>query len=181
MSRSPRFPRRFVTVAGLTGLWCGLWRDVSVANLLVGLGVAVLVSGPLIGSDGRGGVRPLALLRLGLVVLVDLARSTVGVAREILIPEDRTDEAIVAIDLPPAGHRHLLFLTVAITLTPGTAVVDVDRDRHRLYLHLLHADRRDDAVAHARRLAELAEEALPTSPTANRAGGRAEQFEEVGT
>ena len=62
----------------------------------------------------------------------------------------------------PAGTRaHLLLLIVAVTVTPGTAVVDADPDTGRLYLHLLHLDRAEGTVEHVLELAELACRALP--------------------
>ena len=84
-----------------------------------------------------------------------------SVALEVLTPTDRTDEAIVAVPLPTESRRHLLLLIVAVTVTPGTAVIDADPDTGTLYLHLLHSDRRDATVAHVEELAELACKALP--------------------
>ena len=50
---------------------------------------------------------------------------------------------------------HTLLLTSAITLTPGTAVVEIDRDRSTLFLHLLHMDRRSQVEGHVVELASL--------------------------
>ena len=94
-------------------------------------------------------------------VLVDLVVSTGAVAREILTPTDFTEEAIIAVEVPTSARRHLLLLLVAITVTPGTAVVDTDGERGTLYLHLLHCDRRAAVTAHIDRLAALAGAALP--------------------
>lgn len=163
--------RRGVTIAVMTLAWCGLWQSLSVANLLSGLAVSTLVIASGVGTSGRGGVRIVPLVRLIWLVLVDLVLSTFNVAREILTPTDHTEEAIVAVDVESPSRQHLLFLVVAITLTPGTAVVDADPDTGRLYLHLLHADRIDDTVAHAKLLAELACEALPVPPVGSTVGG----------
>lgn len=153
--------RRLSTVAVLTFSWCALWGEVSTANILSGVLVAVLVSGAGIGTPGRGRVRLRPLLRFGRLVFVDLIVSTVSVAREILTPTDFTDEAIIAVPVPTETRAHLLLLIVAVTVTPGTAVVDADPDTGTLYLHLLHAERRDATAAHVRELAELACAALP--------------------
>jgi multicomponent Na+:H+ antiporter subunit E len=67
----------------------------------------------------------------------------------------------VAVDVPTGARRHVLLLVVVITLTPGTAVVDVDPDTGTLYLHLLHCDRREKTTRHISRLAELTCAALP--------------------
>ena len=95
------------------------------------------------------------------LVAVDLVVSTFTVAREILTPTDYTDEAIIAVPVPGETRSHLLMLIVAVTVTPGTAVVDTDPDTGTLYLHLLHADRSEQTTAHVTELAQLACRALP--------------------
>lgn len=157
--------RRVVAVVALVLAWCALWGEVSVANVLSGtvLAVAVTLSG--LGTEGRGGVRLRPLARLIGLVAVDLVKSTVTVAQEILTPTDYTDEAIIAVRVPGESRSHLLVLIVAVTVTPGTAVVDADPDDGILYLHLLHADRREATTAHVIELAELACQALPVRST----------------
>ncbi len=154
-------PRRIIMLIVLTAAWCGLWRDLSAANVLSGfaLSLGILIAG--IGTSGLGTVRPGALLRLSWHVIVDLTKSTWSVAFEVLTPTDYTEESVIAVPLPADSANHLLLLTVAITLTPGTAVVDVDADTCTLYLHLLHHDRAEETVAHVEELARLACEALP--------------------
>lgn len=154
-------PRRLITVALLVAAWCAMWGSASVANVLSGtvLAVAVLAGG--LGTPNRGSVRVLPLMRFGGLVALDLVLATVNVAKEILTPTDSTEESIVAVPLPIESRRHLLLLVGAVTVTPGTAVVDADPDTGTLYLHLLHHDRKDETVAHVERLAELACAALP--------------------
>lgn len=164
-------------VLALTALWCGLWREISVANVVAGLvlSTAVLASG--VGTPTTGRIRIRPTLRLIGVVLVDLVTSTIDVAREVLDPADTTDEAIIAVAVDDEARHHLLLLVIAITLTPGTAVVDADPDTGTLYLHLLHAERRDDVVRHVHRLSDLAGQALPNAdagakPTASEPSNR---------
>lgn len=163
MRRHKGTPRRVVTTAGLTLVWCGLWGSVSVANVLSGLALSVVVLAVDRGTTSRQVIRFRPLLRFAWLVLIDLARSTIDVAVEIATPNDGTEEAIVAVDLPATGSEHMLLLSASITLSPGTAVVDVDRGTGRYYIHLLHGSKSTSTVAHAHKLAELACEALPTS------------------
>lgn len=154
-------PRRLVTLALLVAAWCALWGAVSVANVLSGALAAVtvmLVAGI---QPGHGRVRLVPAVQFVWLVAIDLVVSTVNVAWEILTPTDHSDEAIIAVDTSIATRSHLLGLVVAITVTPGTAVVDSDIETGRLYLHLLHADKADDITAHVQRLADLAGRALP--------------------
>ncbi|MEM9200569.1 MAG: Na+/H+ antiporter subunit E [Actinomycetota bacterium] len=157
----PFSARRVITVVLLAATWCALWGSLSFANGISGLIVGFLASSGMVGTDGTGGVRLRPMLRFGWLVAVDLAQSTVSVAREIVTPTDYTDEGIVAVDVPLGTRSHLLLLIVAVTVTPGTAVVDADPDRGRLYLHLLHLDRVDATVEHVLELADLACRALP--------------------
>lgn len=161
--RYPGTPRRVVTTAGLVLVWCGLWGSVSIANLASGLVLSVVVLAADRGPTARHVIRFRPLLRFAWLVLVDLARSTVNVAIEIATPNDGTEEVIVAVDLPATGSEHMLLLSASITLSPGTAVVDVDRSSGRYYIHLLHGRLSAETVAHAHKLAKLACEALPTS------------------
>ncbi len=154
-------PRRLLTMALLVGAWCALWGDVSVANVLSGT-LVVVAATVFSGVDrNAGGLHPLSLLHFLWLVGVDLVVSTVNVAWEILTPTDYTDEAIIAVDTSMESRAHLLMLVVAITVTPGTAVVDSDVDTGRLYLHVLHAEKSDEIERHVRHLADLACRALP--------------------
>lgn len=155
--------RRVLLVVALSACWCGLWQTVSVANIASGLFLATLIVGSGIGTKGEGGVRLVPLAKLAWIVLLDLVSSTADVAIEILTPTDRTEEAIIAVEVPAESRHHLLLLSVAITLTPGTAVVDVDPSNGTLYLHLLHIDRREATEEHVQDLARLACEALPAA------------------
>jgi multicomponent Na+:H+ antiporter subunit E len=109
-------------------------------------------------------LRIVPLLHFVWLVAVDLVVSTVHVAWEILTPTDYTDEAIIAVDAPAASRSHFLMLVVAITVTPGTAVIDSDVDTGRLYLHVLHAEKSDEIRRHVGKLADLACRALPVGP-----------------
>lgn len=163
--------RHLLLVVAMTFAWCALWGEVSVANILSGLAV----SGGLVlygvknrtGMDGvtSGRVGFGALVRLGGFVAWDLLKSTVEVAKEVITPDDDSiNEAIIAVELPPEAEHHLLLLVVAITVTPGTAVVDTDLENRKLYLHILHYDGRAEIEQHVKELARLAFAAFPAGP-----------------
>jgi multicomponent Na+:H+ antiporter subunit E len=156
--------RRVALVIALTAAWCALWGSISAANVLSG----VLVSGvaSFAGANASGGLRLVPLLRLLWVVAIDLVVSTGVVVREVLTPTDYTDEAIIAVPIPAEARAHLLFLYIAITVTPGTAVVAGDDDASTIYLHVLHDDRRDDVVEHVELLVSLVTRAFPPTTAA---------------
>ena len=162
-------PRRLLAVVALVAAWCAIWQRVSLANVASGLIVAVVALSFSPPPAGSGTIRPAPLLRFFWLVGVDLVRSTITVAREILTPTDHTEEAIIRVDTPVDTRSHLLLLVVAITVTPGTAVVDTDPDSGRLYLHVLHAEQIPEIVAHVERIADLACRALPIEAAADAA------------
>lgn len=155
--------KRALAVVALTACWCGLWATISIANVLSGFALSVVLVASGVGEGGRGSVRLVPVLKLVWVVAVDLVTSTIDVAVEILTPTDRTEEAVIAVPVSVESRDHLLLMSVAITLTPGTAVVDSDPATGTLFLHLLHVDRREATVEHVHRLARLACEAFPST------------------
>jgi multicomponent Na+:H+ antiporter subunit E len=132
---------RFALAVWLVVLWELLWRDLSVANTVSGVVVAVLValvSPPLPRAVPRHRVRPLALLRfLGYFVWL-LVVSNLVVALEILTRRDRIRSGIVAVPLAGSSDLATTVLADAITLTPGTLSLEVRHGPPTLYVHVLH-------------------------------------------
>ena len=164
--------RRVAMIGVLVASWCVLWGSLSAANVISGTLLALAVSSPGLGDALPGGVRPVPLAHLTWLIFVDLTRSTIKVASEVLSPSDHTSESIVAVTIPPEGRRHMLLYTAAVTLTPGTVVVDVDMDAGTLYVHLLHDANVSANGTHIQRLAELASRAFPVA--GERAAGSGE-------
>ncbi len=157
-----RLVRHSITVVALVAAWCALWGEATPANLISGLVVAIVIVATGLGTKGRGGVRLIPLIRLIIHVTRDLIISTVTVTRTVIAPTDRTNEAIIGVEVPPGTSDHLLLMVISITVTPGTAVVDSDPDRGILYLHVLDGRGSEEVAAQAQRLANLACQALPT-------------------
>ncbi len=156
-------PARIVASLMLVGVWCALWGDVSAANVLSGLALVALITVSQTGPGGRGELRLLPLVRFFALAFVDLVQSTGAVARQVVTAGRPADEAVVAVNVAPVSKAHLLMLTVAVTVTPGTAVVDTDADTGTLYLHILDYRRTEATARHVERLADSAREALPRS------------------
>jgi multicomponent K+:H+ antiporter subunit E len=84
-------------------------------------------------------VRPGSAIRLAFVVLWDIIRANLAVARLVLGPTGRLRPAFVEVPLD-TPHRHVASLLASIvTITPGTVAVDVDEARTRILVHLLDA------------------------------------------
>jgi multicomponent Na+:H+ antiporter subunit E len=148
---------RFILVLWLTGLWVVLWRDVSLANLLSGVAVAVLVTTLF---PGRPVHRREHQVRLGPLLaflayfLWKLLESNIVLAREVLSPRDRIRTGIVAV---PVSGSDLVTTIVAnaISLTPGTLTLDIRSDPRTLYVHVLHLDDIEDVRRDIQRLESL--------------------------
>lgn len=153
--------KRAVIALALVANWCALWQSVSFANVVSGSVIALLIVFSDIGTSAEGSFRVLPLAKFLWAVFVDLAKSTFSVALLILHRNGQTSEGIIRVQVNPDARDHLLLLSVAITLTPGTAVVDTDKDSCSLYLHLINVDQRAETEAHVHELAALSAAAFP--------------------
>ncbi|MCB0973162.1 MAG: Na+/H+ antiporter subunit E [Actinobacteria bacterium] len=139
--------KRGVFMGWLVLVWCLLWGSFSLANLLSGTALA-LVMWPTLPGQGpaTSTFRPLPALRLTGYFLVLLARSNVAVAKEVVTPGSSVRPGIIAVPVAPMGRFLLAALGNMITLTPGTMTVDVDVDGDDdgaahdavLYVHVMH-------------------------------------------
>ena len=139
----------------LTIMWVLLWGDLSLANVLGGVLVAVLlvvVFPPEDTGDDPVVIRPLATLSFLVWFLWALVVTNVAVAKEVLLPASRSDirTAVVAIPLKTRSGRLATIIANAITLTPGTLTVDARGRPAVLFVHVLSfadVDRTREEVA----------------------------------
>jgi multicomponent Na+:H+ antiporter subunit E len=123
----------------LTAVWVGLWGSVTAANVLGGLAVAVVLVGalPLESAPRSGLLRPLAVGRFFAAFARDLVRATAQVAVLVVHPRRRLRQAVVAVPVHGASDALLTLLANAISLTPGTLTLEVDRPRSTLFVHAI--------------------------------------------
>jgi multicomponent Na+:H+ antiporter subunit E len=140
-------------------LWMLLWGEVSLLSLASGILVAAIVTAvfylPPVELSGR--FNPLwfavFLVRFGL----DVVAGSVLVASRAFAPRPVRGNAIVAVRLRTASDFIMTMTATAVSLVPGTVVIEIDRDRATLYLHVIGAH--DHAGIEAARRAALATEA----------------------
>jgi multicomponent Na+:H+ antiporter subunit E len=148
-------------VGALTIVWVLLWGTLSVANVLSGALVAILVLWLFpMPSPERVGIRPIATIRYVAVFAWLLVVSTWDTAIEILRRRPAQFQGIVAVPLRTESEVVATAVANSISLTPGTLSVDVRKDPMVLYVHGLRVEARDDIRATARRLEALALAAL---------------------
>lgn len=139
-------------------VWMLLWGTWSWANLISGtvLALAVTVFLPLPPVVGGARVHPLGLVVFVGYFFADLVRSAALVAWQTLRPGGIGHSAIIRVQMRTDSDLLLTVVAESLTLVPGSVVIDMDRERRTLSLHILHV--RDLADVERRRAAVLAEE-----------------------
>jgi multicomponent K+:H+ antiporter subunit E len=82
--------------------------------------------------------------KLTAVVLLDIVRSNLAVAKLILGPESRIQPRFVWLPLAIRDPHGIVALAGVITMTPGTLSADLSDDRRHLLIHAFDVD--DDAA-----------------------------------
>ena len=137
MSRLLPYP---LASAGLLVFWLLLNQTLSLGHILLG-GAVALIGGWTLALLELPKVRvgrPAAALRLAALVIADIVRSNVAVARIILGPE-RTDRTSGFVEIPLELRNPYALATLAciITSTPGTLWVDFNPASGTLTIHVL--------------------------------------------
>jgi multicomponent Na+:H+ antiporter subunit E len=122
-------------------VWIALWGDLSVANIVGGLAVAVVVSlvFPLPPLRMHLHVRPLRLGWLVLHFLGDVVMASVDVAWKTLQLHRQPRNAVIEVDLRTHSDFVLTVVAEMVSLVPGSLVVEARRSTHTLFLHVLDA------------------------------------------
>jgi multicomponent K+:H+ antiporter subunit E len=123
---------------GLFVLWILLAQSLSPGTLL--LGVALALVWPALTARLAGGApqprRPAVMARLFLQVVGDMLRSNLAVASALIGRRQRTiRSSFVQIPLELADPAGLSVLAVIVTMTPGTAWVELSLDKRLLLIH----------------------------------------------
>jgi len=130
----------FLVSAGLLVLWLLFNQTLSLAHILLG-GPAAIVGGwalTLLKLPKIRMRRPTAMIRLSALVLSDIIRSNIAVARIILgLGRRERRSGFVNIPLDVRDPYALAALACIITSTPGTLWVDFDETSGTLTIHVL--------------------------------------------
>jgi multicomponent Na+:H+ antiporter subunit E len=120
-------------------VWMLLWGDVSAANAVSGLAVALVITVllPLPPVPVEGRLHPLSLLRLVLTIGFYLAQSSVQVAWLAVRPGPPPLTAVLRAHLKVKSDLVLALVVNAINLIPGAIVLEIDQARRMIYVHVL--------------------------------------------
>ncbi|MET8309051.1 Na+/H+ antiporter subunit E [Micromonospora sp. NPDC005173] len=137
--RLGRWRDQALALGWLVVVWNLLWGEVNWANLAGGLlvGGAVLLFFPLPPVTFGGRLRPWALLVFVVNFGTELVSASLHVARIAVQPGYRPRGAIIAVQLRVPTDLNLALTAEAVSLVPGTLILELDRDSGTLYLHVL--------------------------------------------
>ena len=120
-------------------VWILLWGNVSAANILSGLAIALIITLllplPTVPIEGR--VHPLSLLRLVLLIAWYLVLSSVQLAWLAIKPGPPPLSAVLRTHLAIKSDLVLALAVNIINLTPGTIVLEIDQVRRMIYVHVI--------------------------------------------
>lgn len=126
-------------LAWLVVLWMLLWAQFTVLAFLSGLVVAVFVTRvfrlPTVELSGRINVWYAALLVVQFLFAV--LRGALAVTVQVFDFRRQPGAAIIAVPLKYADDLMMTHVSVVSSLVPGSLVVEADRDRQVLYLHVI--------------------------------------------
>jgi multicomponent Na+:H+ antiporter subunit E len=154
-----RVRNRIAVVATLVLVWALLWGSFSWASLLSGLAVAaiVLTFFPLPPVTFAGRIRPIGGLRFLARFLYDLVVASAQISWLAFRVGRQPRSAIIAVTLRIHSDLNLTLVAEAVSLVPGSLIIEADRSTGTLYVHILGVSNLAD-VERARR-AVLAVEA----------------------
>lgn len=137
MSRLIPFP---VVSAGLLVFWLVLNQTLSLGQIVVG-GAVAFVGGWALAALKPPKAHPrrlVVIVRLAALVIADIVRSNIAVARIILgFERKRWTSGFVEIPLELRDPYGLAALAIIITSTPGTLWVDFNETNGTLTIHVL--------------------------------------------
>lgn len=123
----------------LVVLWMLLWGQLTVLSFLTGLGAAIFVTRvfrlPPVQLSGRVNIWRAILFVLAFAV--DVVRGSLTVAWQVLDFRRQPGTAIVAVPLVIDDDLIMTHTAVTASLIPGSLIVEADRDRRILYLHVM--------------------------------------------
>jgi multicomponent Na+:H+ antiporter subunit E len=142
-------------------LWMLLWGNVSWLNLVTGLALAVFVTRvfylPPVELTGR--LHPWHLAVFVGNFVWQLVVASFQVAAQAFAPRPVSRNAVIAVQLYTRSDLIMTLTAITLSLIPGSLVLEADREKSILYLHVLNTPD-TDAVEKARGAVLLIERRL---------------------
>lgn len=168
---------RVAGAVGLVAIWLLLVGELTPANTIAGVLVAVLALAAFPRRAAAPGhhVSPFGCLRLVAMLIVDLLRSSTRVALAVIAPTDaRLRSAVVRVPLRSDSSLIATVIADLITLTPGTLALDVELSPPGLLVHAMGIETAADVTRSVRRVEDRVLQAIrpPGNRDTNPGGAR---------
>ncbi len=141
-------------LAALVVLWMVLWGQFTALSLVTGIVVAIVVTRvfylPAVELSGR--INPWHLLVFLAHFFLDVAVASFQVAFQALSPKPIPRSSVIGIQLRTRSDLVMTLDAIAMSLVPGSLVVEADRERSILYLHTFATETQDDVEAMRRKV-----------------------------
>ncbi|WP_243075979.1 Na+/H+ antiporter subunit E [Microbacterium sp. SS28] len=161
--------RQLPFVVWLVALWMLLWGQLTVVSFVTGVIAAIFVTRvfrlPPVELSGR--VSPGWGILFLLEFFVALVQGSLTVAWQVFDFRRQPGAAIIAVHLRIDDDLIMTHTAVTASLIPGSLIVDADRDRRILYLHVIGV--RDDRDVERQRASVLHWEARIVRAVGSRA------------
>ncbi|HTN99054.1 MAG TPA: Na+/H+ antiporter subunit E [Microthrixaceae bacterium] len=136
--------RRLVSAAWLLGMWVavsGSYTPGSIFGGLVAVAAVTLLFRRPDSAEPEHRVRPLMLIRYLGHFLYELVLANIEVARAVIQPKRVLHtRGILEIPLPRSSKLVGAVLANAVSLTPGTSIIEVAEDPPSFHVHVLHLE-----------------------------------------
>lgn len=122
-------------------MWLILTSSLALANIFVGLLVSSAISIlyiKLFKAEASIHFSPLWMLIYLYVLLKNLIKSNISIAKRILSPDMHLSPAIIAVETSLEEDWKRLLLANSITLTPGTLSLDIKENK--IFIHIIEYD-----------------------------------------
>ncbi len=169
---------QLITVVALLAVWIALWGTVSVPLVLSGLVLSglVLVAFPLPPIAFHFGLHPWRAAVLLARFALDVVAASVQIAYlSLRLRPPASDVVLVALASDSDLLQHLTGL--AVSLVPGSLIIDADTSARTLTIHVLYTSARPPEsftrqvlAQEARIRAALGDESSPVHPVPDRSG-----------
>jgi len=128
------------TIIAIVVAWLLMWGDLSWANAINGVLVAIVVTlvFPLPSIKFAGRPHPWGVLKLAARFVVDLFVSSVQVSAQALRIGPMPPNALIEVPLHCRSDFYLTIIAELVCLVPGSVVVEARRASSVLYVHVLN-------------------------------------------
>ncbi|GAB2647213.1 Na+/H+ antiporter subunit E [Nocardia goodfellowii] len=130
---------RIALLVWLALVYTALWGDLSVANILAGLAVGALIifALPLPRMPVAGQLNLRALAELIVVIVYYALESSFQIAWFAVRPAPPPVSGVLRVYLSTRSDLVMVLCTDLLNLIPGTMVLEIDRRRCAVYVHVL--------------------------------------------